>query len=157
MKKIFLGTAPVDSGQLMIVDPCYLTRWVEPERDPRDFADDIYEDEHGNKWQYPIHFPHYESPIHFYGGKTANELIAKGVWKKSNDDPKAHIPKDEFSYRNVSRITCDESLYENGHGLLAVPFPSGYGDGAYPVYGYLNEEGRVVKVEIIMDEEEQEL
>jgi len=30
----------------------------------------------------------------------------------------------------------------------AVGFSSGYGDGVYPVYAYINEEDRVVKIEI---------
>lgn len=37
--RTFIGTAPVDSGQLIVVDPCYLDRWIANEFDIDAFHD----------------------------------------------------------------------------------------------------------------------
>ena len=54
---------------------------------------------------------------------------------------------------------CNATL-TNGHGVLGmgngVVFSTGYGDGVYPVYAEINDEGRVVKVVIeFLDEDEE--
>lgn len=68
------------------------------------------------------------------------------------------IESDELGYNTVCHAKDFQPyaahLFPLGHEGLAVSFNSGYGDGCYPVYGYLNDEGRVVRVEILMDEEE---
>ena len=96
LTKKLIGRCPVDSGQLMIVDPCYLS-----------------------------------------------------VWKDGDFLPNKKKPQN--SYDAVCRITINNKngragqTKENG-----VVFASGYGDGYYPVYGYYNAEGRILKVEIDM-------
>ena len=37
---------------------------------------------------------------------------------------------------------------------VGIKFDSGYGDGAYSVYGYVNKHGAIVKVEIKMGDTE---
>ena len=44
--------------------------------------------------------------------------------------------------------------YDVGHAGLGVVFQSGYGDGTYPVFATFNEEGRIMKVEVVMIEDE---
>jgi hypothetical protein len=55
----------------------------------------------------------------------------------------------EYSYQGASA-----SMGTLGNGL-SVTFPTGYGDGLYPVYAKFNEDGRISKIVIdFFDEEE---
>ena len=51
----------------------------------------------------------------------------------------------EYSYQGASATTIANSYGELGLST-AVVFNTGYGDGLYPVYVQLNEDGRVSKV-----------
>jgi hypothetical protein len=53
----------------------------------------------------------------------------------------------EYSYQGASATTIENSYGELGIGT-AVVFNTGYGDGYYPVYVQMNEDGRVSKVVI---------
>jgi hypothetical protein len=52
-----------------------------------------------------------------------------------------------YSYQGASATTLENSYGELGMGT-AVVFNTGYGDGYYPVYVQMNEDGRVSKVVI---------
>ena len=52
-----------------------------------------------------------------------------------------------YSYQGASATTLDNSYGELGIGS-AVVFNTGYGDGYYPVFVQMNEDGRVSKVVI---------
>ena len=88
---VLAGHIGVDSGQIMIGDPCYLDGW------------DNNKDEEWNP-----------------EGKEG-----------------------QYSYQGVSATTSKDAYGQIGGGL-AVAMSSGYGDGQYPVYVQLNEDGRVV-------------
>lgn len=113
MKRIKIGEVGVDSGQLVVCDPCYIdSEW---KKEDLDFEQD-------------------------------------GSVK----------PKENFSYPAVCALTLGprqgEEIKENsgqlnykmGHAGVGVAFPSGYGDGCYPVYATFNDEGRCMLVEIDM-------
>lgn len=53
----------------------------------------------------------------------------------------------EYSYQGVSATTVKNNFGTIGDGL-AVAFSTGYGDGSYPVYVKLNDDGRVSMVVI---------
>jgi hypothetical protein len=53
----------------------------------------------------------------------------------------------EYSYHGASATTLANAYGELGNGS-AVVFSTGYGDGLYPVYVQMNEDGRVSKVVI---------
>lgn len=89
MKRI--GHVGVDSGQIMIVDPCYLDKWDSNE---------------GQAWDLELN-------------------------------------SGEFSYQGVSGITIEKTFGEVGLGS-AVVSSSGYGDGFYPVYAEVDEDGTVM-------------
>ena len=63
-------------------------------------------------------------------------------------------PDNSYSYNGSGHTTLNEDgggmLQHNGI-YLGVAFSSGYGDGRYPVYGYMNKDQRITKVEILMD------
>lgn len=144
MEKIFLGKVGVDSGQLMITDPCYVNDFESNE------FDDVRRYQHKETkdiLQYEKDFIHYEQVIPKYK-MTMNELNAKGIFEAmplaSNDD--------SYSYNGACHQTC----YEENQGgelgnALGVAF-STHDDGCYSVYGYRNKDNRIMKVEIIMGE-----
>ena len=53
----------------------------------------------------------------------------------------------QYSYHGASATTLANAYGELGNGS-AVVFSTGYGDGVYPVYVQMNEDGRVSKVVI---------
>ena len=101
-----VGDVSVDSGQVIIVDPCYI-------------MDGAYDD----------------APVH---------------------DPRDHKTA---GYGHP----CEVTLSDKGYGQFpvkgyatAIASGSGYGDGNYPVYGEVNEHGRVVALHIYFDEDPNE-
>ncbi|MBU1248596.1 MAG: DUF4241 domain-containing protein [Proteobacteria bacterium] len=158
LKKKQIGVVGVDSGQLIICDPSYLLhdQWKgEGDMSFLSESNGVEDQETGRKWVFPRDFPNWQAPLAELDGKSINDMV-------SESPERFKLIKiegtGEFSYAGCCRATMSGSgygqlNYEMGHEGAAVAFTSGYGDGAYPVFGYFNEEGRVVKVEVIMDED----
>lgn len=143
MKKELVGYVPVDSGQVIIVDPCYLDKWKDNEfEDIRRFRGTAT----GQIFEYPRDFKKFDQPVH--SGLSMNELLKRGWVEQIPDDP-----DDSLSYNGACRAT----LAEGGTGQLrfdngieaAVASRTAYGDGVYPVYAYKDKTGRITKLEII--------
>jgi hypothetical protein len=64
-----------------------------------------------------------------------------------NEDWAIEGKEGQYSYHGASATTLANSYGELGMGT-AVVFNTGYGDGLYPVYVQMNEDGRVSKVVI---------
>ena len=64
-----------------------------------------------------------------------------------NDDWNIDGKEGQYSYHGASATTLANSYGELGFGT-AVVFNTGYGDGLYPVYVQMNDDGRVSKVVI---------
>lgn len=97
MKTKILGYCAVDSGQLLVVDPCYLNKWESGEYDEKD--------------------KHYRR-VCDKSGEGGGEILISGI---------------------------------GGNGVV---FPSGCGDGVYPVTAHYNKEGRIKHIVIdFLDEE----
>jgi hypothetical protein len=75
-------------------------------------------------------------------------------WKKWEDGtPFDHeAKKGEYGYLGASGVTLADNFGQLG-GASAVAFSTGYGDGLYPVYVKLNDDGRVGMVIIDFDGE----
>ena len=151
MEKIYLGKVGVDSGQLMITDPCYVSSFKDEEyRDVR-----LYKHkDNGKILQYGKDFGHYNETISKYN-KSMNELIENGSFVSL---PHPENDSQEYSYQGACMITQSEKgggemINENG-AKVGVAFSSGYGDGVYPVYAIKNEDDRIVSVIIEMNEDE---
>jgi hypothetical protein len=134
-KEVYMGSVNVDSGQLVICDPCYIdSQWKE-----EDFEDiRIYKNINtGDTVQYGVDFKNYESPIEKYDNQTMNQLLGTGKWKSVED----------FSYENpFSYNACAQTTLSNdGFGELdlgtAVVLSTTIGDGRYPVFGKFNDDG----------------
>ena len=63
-----------------------------------------------------------------------------------NDEWNLEGKEGQYSYHGASAVTLSKQF--GSLGFNAVVFSTGYGDGLYPVYVKLNEDGRVSKVVI---------
>ena len=142
--EILIGYVGVDSGQLMVCDPCYIdSEWKQEEFD----------------WKEKVIFP---------DGKEEPIKRCSKRWFELLDDINsgklklADIPEDakhSFSYNAVAKKTLPEPHYgqlnyKAGHPGVAVAFSSGIGDGLYPVYAKIVDMGelgpRIAEVRIDM-------
>lgn len=134
-KEVYMGSVGVDSGQLVICDPCYIDSGWEEEN----FEDiRIYKNvDTGDTLQYRVDFNNYEEPIEKYGNQTMNQLNSTGKWEPVENNSSVH----PFSYNACAQAT----LSKKGFGELgfntAVALSTTIGDGLYPVFGKFNEDG----------------
>lgn len=149
-----IGVVGVDSGQLMITDPCYIdSEWIE----------------HGFKGERHVRIMKggeiIDAPTGTNGmtwndefrdsGMTWNEAIAKGLIEDMYQKETG-----EFSYDGCCKSTIKKSFgqldFSKGHEGAGVVFTSGFGDGLYNVFATIKDFGemgkRITKVEIIMIE-----
>ena len=145
MKKL-IGYAGVDSGQILICDPCY----IESEWEKEGF--DLkrrYKHTDGTVLEFGKDFPLYDKVIPKYG-KSMNDLRAD---KEVIDIPDNDPPKHNFSYNACAKITCgDDGMgqlnYKMGHPGVGVICGNFGGDGEYPVYADIDKDGMVTSLTI---------
>ena len=180
-RRVLLGTVGVDSGQLMIMDPCYVEgEWVAKDDAPAirvnlwsvDAAIAVKwlrktcpgaQIEQTGRTFYHVTFSH----PGFDDYAVLQETIAKKA-KAAGWRVTAVVVR-QGTYDRICDVTNSHDQgggipYKLGHEGLAVAFAAGLGDGAYEVYATLVDLGggfgeRVTKVEIVLlsDEEIAEL
>lgn len=147
-----LGEVGVDSGQLLITDPCY----IDSEWQKKEFKNiRVYKDKDTDqRFQYGKHFSNFEEPMEGYGGKTPNALILEQQWVQAEVPEKEELIGD-YSYAGCCETTIkgkSQLRYRMGHAGAGVVFNSGLGDGTYSVRALVDDipnwGERVVKVEI---------
>lgn len=143
---VYLGQVGVDSGQLMITDPCYIdSQWLdEPFEDNRTYRDT----QTGATVTKGKDFLAFDQPLDMFDGETPKAMIESRRLIALPDPP----PPETFSYSYDG--ACQATL-SRGHGELlysdtgqpgaAVVFGSGWGDGFYHVFGEKHD-GRIVRV-----------
>ncbi|WP_417609215.1 hypothetical protein [Owenweeksia hongkongensis] len=126
-----MGLVAVDSGQLMITDPCY----VDSEWQIEEFEDlRVYKDkESGNIYQFRKDFSKYDEKIDGFE-LTVNELIES----KRFEEIKFTREKN-YSYAGACAATLSEEgwgemKFNKGHEGAGVAFRTAFGEGLYPVY-----------------------
>ncbi len=128
-----IGVVAVDSGQLLICDPCY----IDSEWQYKEFLDiRRYIDVEGKVYEYKKEFCNYAEILPT--GKTPNDHIADGDWTAVPVQEKEALLGD-FSYAGACETTHSEKEagqlhYRLGHAGAGVVFSSGLGDGVYDVY-----------------------
>jgi len=139
-----MGMVAVDSGQLMIADPCFInTEWQDDEFEDIRLLKDT---ETGDIYQFRKDFSNYNEKIAGFD-QTVNELTALGRLESIEID---NSDKINFSYAGA----CHSSMSEKGYGEM--PFKLGHegagivvrtvmGDGFYPVYAE-KYDGKIVRV-----------
>ncbi|MGG4494443.1 hypothetical protein [Brevibacillus reuszeri] len=165
MERKLLGQVGVDSGQLVIIDPCY----IESEWQGRESVLGV--DFWGQGQEKIFNLLNCEGiQIDRIGGKcrvitSDAEAMMKRI-KLLSEDIKQKIvtaPYTDSTYDKVCDITLTEDQggqlhFKMGHAGLGVAFHSGLGDGIYDVYATYKDIGgwgkRIVKVEIeLLDDE----
>jgi hypothetical protein len=148
---VHIGSIGVDTGQLIICDPCY----IDSEWEKEDFKDiRIYKNSNtGNTLQYRVDFENFATPIPEYDNKTMNELISTGEWEQAYVYDVEH----GFSYNACAQTTSTEKgygelNYKHGHSGVAVALATTIGDGYFPVYGKYDEDGTLLSVTIKITE-----
>ncbi len=137
-----MGTVAVDSGQLMITDPCY----IDSEWEKEEFEDiRLYKDKNSSVvYQFRKDFTSYEDTIVGYE-KNVNELIAEGRLVKVET-----VSDLNYSYKGacaatLSKIGFGELKFKLGHEGAGVAFGTLAGDGMYPVYAE-KYDGKIIRV-----------
>lgn len=126
-----MGIVGVDSGQLMITDPCYIdSEWIKEE-----FEDiRLYKDKDTSVvYQYRKDFARFDDIIVGYD-KTVNELIKENILEKVEV-----LSEFTYSYKGASAATLSkngfgELNYKLGHKGAGIVFGTLLGDGEYKVY-----------------------
>lgn len=150
-----IGYVGVDSGQVMIVDPCYLGRWKDNEFNYRTGIRNKTTGREICCWEEieGVGKINWATPLPEFEGKNMNTL-AEDVenWEKFEEYPDAG----DFSYSGVAGITCgEESAGEIAiGGTSCVASTSGYGDGEYPVYLKRTKNGRIKEMTIVFISDE---
>jgi hypothetical protein len=123
MQKL-IGYFGVDSGQVMIGDPCYLNDF---DRNEPNLTRIYKHTENGSVKVWPTDFSNYEE--YKENGKTMNDLLHSGVYEEVPNEMDT-----SYSYRGACSVTLDS---KNRAGMLgdgmAVVSSTGHGDGRYPV------------------------
>mgnify|MGYP001612550115 FL=1 len=167
LTKRFLGVVAVDSGQLLITDPCYIdSHWEnKPFEDiriyklkqtnqfyiyaPSKTTNTLQKFKHIKKSEL---FANYEQKMK--NGETINQMREANKLEKIPSTEKEALIGD-YSYAGCCETNQKDQndrqlLFKTNVEGAGVTFSSGYGDGCYAVWGFFNKENRCLKVEIIM-------
>ncbi|TRZ50068.1 MAG: hypothetical protein D4S01_07355 [Dehalococcoidia bacterium] len=157
-----VGSIPVDSGTLILVDPCHLENWRKTPSDEL-VRTPVYRDKDtGKTYAYggfgiKAHevdnvFSRYNVQLSDYCGQTPNELRDSGQWVLSHEAGVDH--SGEFSFAGVCQ-TLVKDIRATELANLAVAVSPGYGDGMYPVFAEYTADGYLegIYVRFIDDED----
>lgn len=142
LEVVGMGEVGVDSGQLMITDPCYIdSEWqVEEFEDLRIFKDI----ETGITYQFRKDFNIFTDKIKGFE-VDVNELISSGRFEQLEI-----VKEKNYSYAGACAATGSvdgygEMNYKLGHSGAGVVFRTAFGDGVYQVYGE-KYDGKLIRV-----------
>ncbi|MGE7114325.1 hypothetical protein [Lysinibacillus sp. NPDC047702] len=168
-KKVSLGVVGVDSGQLLIIDPCYINSEWNMEGSP--VAIEFWGKDQDELSQILKNQDYKVNDEETYKLIECNEVNAKEIFTyiqkiiKENDLFVRTLIKTDSSYDTVCKITSNSDKqggqlnYSGDQEGLGVAFRSGFGDGIYEVIATIKDCGswgeRVSKVEIILIEDDE--
>ena len=147
MNKVLIGKVDVDSGQLIVTDPCYLNQFKINEYNPTRKYVCVTDKKKIIEW--PRDFYNYEDDIIDGYNKNMNTLIKDKLFIQVKDE----IIDSSYSYVGAcNQSTKNENQGgELSHGL-GLSFSTGFGDGTYPVYAHYEDVNgwgrRIKKIEI---------
>lgn len=141
---VYMGAVGVDSGQLLLTDPCYIDQQWRDE--PFDHGRVYRDTATGRTIVWNDDFVAYTETLAGYD-QTPEELIANGRLVQLPPPPTPE--KFNYSYNGACQATQStgygELAYENGRSGAGVAFQSGWGDGFYDVYAEKHD-GRIMRV-----------
>ena len=154
VKKELLGVVGVDSGQLVIMDPCYIdNELLQPGNEfSVQFWGQGEEDIQENLG--------FVSPLKCKDKNEAEEIAyqieeeAKRIGKTVLTNIRDGSFYDKCCEKTLREEQGGQLYYEMGHPGLGIVSSSGWGDGAYEVYAHKKDFGkygeRVVKLEVVL-------
>lgn len=138
-KTINVGKVYVDSGQILICDPCYIdSRWKKEDFNPRER---YFHTGQQKVLELGVDFARFDLPVGGFEGKSMNDMIESGEVKELEYPPAKHV----FSYNACCVKTLSNRL--GGKVDLGIAISSGEGDGSYPVFALV--EDNIIKQVII--------
>lgn len=143
VRAVKLGEVGVDSGKLMITDPCYVdSQWQEePFSDVRIVDDPAT----GESYVFRKDFRHFGETLPGRD-RSINELLEAGVLiHRDTRRPGPHAYSYDGACAATERLGYGELVYRLGHAGAGVVFDTAFGDGTYPIYGEMRD-GRIVRV-----------
>lgn len=159
IKTKIIGHVSVDSGQILITDPCYIDSEWKRDTEPN-WEDRIRDIKTGKIYELYKDFNNFEDKL--INGKNINELIGNGEFEQI--EPK-HSFNEEFSLRGCTDTVFNKKeqggqlKHELRHAGAGVVAESGLGDGHYPVVAHYIDCGtekhpdiRIKKLEILFIE-----
>ncbi|PHI49705.1 hypothetical protein B9T64_06915 [Bacillus halotolerans] len=168
MERKLIGRVGVDSGQLLIIDPCYIDANWKKENESNIIGVRFWGSGRENAIQFLQYKNHIvESDNEGYGFvRTDNKEHVEIVQHDLNEFLKLDLGMIVFttvndgSYQEVCKLTMSEEQSGQYKNVLGCAFRSGFGDGLYEVYATYKDYGiknqqdkRIAKVEIVLIEE----
>lgn len=137
-----MGMVAVDSGQLMITDPCYVdSHWVNEKFEDLRL---IKDKETGNTYQFRRDFNSYEGKIEGFN-KTVNQLMEEKRFEKVKTVREMNYSYAGSSAASLSDQGYGELKFKTGSEGAGLAFRTAFGDGMYPVYGE-KYDGKIIRV-----------
>lgn len=132
-----IGQVDVESGQVLLIDPCYIKdQWKNvPFTDNRGYR----HIETGQELRLGIDFTSHEELV-LGLNKSVNELYREGALEVIHDQP-----GDELNYQNCC-LTTRQPTRGGNVGPLATAISVSAGDGLYSVFVERDENGNVLRV-----------
>jgi hypothetical protein len=130
-----IGIVGVDSGQILLCDPCYIdSDWENEEfKMPIPIEVSTGKELKISSWQ-----------DEYQKGMTFNQARDKGLIREEYAKTKSN-----FSYNACCQKTLDlgygQLNYKLGHAGVGVVSSTGWGDGSYPVYAKIDRKTKRVK------------
>jgi hypothetical protein len=132
-----IGEVDVESGQVLLIDPCYIKgHWKNaPFQDNRGYR----HIESGQELRIGVDFTSHEEQV-LGLGKSVNDLYREGALELIHDQP-----GDELNYQNCC-LTTRQPERGGNVGSLATAISVSAGDGLYSVFVERDENGNVLRV-----------
>lgn len=142
-----LGHAAVDSGMLMVTDPCYIdSEWQDQELQP---LKAYIDSETGKTYHHFEDFVRFDEPLPGFA-ESVSDAISNGRLVEEELEREKPFPYSfrgaaNASYADIEAGEKTELVFQHGGPGAGVVFRTGFGDGVYPVYGEMID-GRVVRI-----------
>ncbi|WP_155591104.1 hypothetical protein [Lysinibacillus cavernae] len=167
-RKVSLGVVGVDSGQLMIIDPCYINSEWKVDGNPIAVKFWGRDEDKLSSLLKNLGYTISEEDVKYVSCTNMNAEDTLNMIKKTakeNDLLIVSTIETDNSFDTVCKLTSDEEKqggqlhYKLGHEGLGVAFRSGFGDGMYEVFATIKDCSqwgeRISKVEIVLIEDDE--
>ncbi|MGG3927063.1 hypothetical protein ABET51_13800 [Metabacillus fastidiosus] len=170
MKRKLIGRVGVDSGQLLIIDPCYIEDEWKKDSESEILGVKFWGAGKANAVKY-LQAKGYNVEIEEDGAgliRTNNQKQVEVIQQALVEFLEADFDKNRIvwnianngSYQEVCQLTMNEKSSGEFKNIIGCAFTSGFGDGLYEVYATYKDfsfgnmvDERITKVEIILIED----